>query len=84
MRKIDISNSERLRILGEALYSKNNRGWWKIPLARELGIRKWNVQRWMRDEPNDEVICRVMAIAKFHLAQLQAAIDKATLYPWIK
>lgn len=78
----ELTNNERIIILGQALYTKSK---WKKPLANLLGTGRWVIQRWARcdREPTDQAVCKVLKVAKAKRDEMDAAIKRVTLYPWI-
>lgn len=87
-KRIEISNGERMRVLGEAIYGQiylDGRAWWKQSLSKRLGVTRKTVQRWTTGErePEDETVCRVLAMAKEKRDELDRAIAASRLPPWI-
>jgi hypothetical protein len=77
----EITNCDRLTIIGTAIYGK----YWKRPLARDLGVDKRQVQRWVNghSEPLDSRICQALAILHKKRERLESAERAVRLYPWI-
>jgi len=72
-----MTNRERLFILAEAVFGPR----WQNATARALGLNTRQIHRWVKEEyqPSDEIIERMVAIAKEHRRQVERAIEKATL-----
>lgn len=70
-----MTNFDRLRILGEALYGPR----WQNAIARDLGINSRQVNRWKsgKYQPHDGQIANLIAIANARSLQITEAIASA-------
>jgi transposase-like protein len=72
---IALTNIDRLRILGKALHGER----WQQAVARDLGIDKRQVNRWVRGDysPHEGHIADLIALAKERKIQIAEAISCA-------
>ena len=77
----ELTNNERIILLGKALYGP----WWKMETGRLCGVARYTIQRWVRGdyEPPDDAVVKVLRGAKQRRDEIDKAIKRATLYPWI-
>lgn len=67
-----MTNTERLAVLGQALYGER----WQRPVARDLGKAENQVRRWLTSEyePDDDVVAALLAVARQRRKALLEAI----------
>jgi transcriptional regulator with XRE-family HTH domain len=80
----ELTNNDRARILAAAMYP--NKKWWVSDVARAMGLGRIAVQRWLQGtrEPTDQSMCKMLKVAKKQRDALDKAIERVTLYPWIR
>ena len=70
-----MTNLDRLRMLGEALYGER----WQNAVARDLGINSRQVHRWVSGqyEPHEGHVSDMLVVAQERRAEIEAAIATA-------